>query len=108
MRRILVDHARKHRAEKRGGGEKKISLTEAGEIGTEPDLDLIALDEALSNLASFDSQKSKVVELRYFGGLTAEETAKTLRVSLRTVERDWSLARAWLYRELQGDPGPAG
>jgi RNA polymerase sigma factor (TIGR02999 family) len=101
MRRILVDHARRHRAAKRGEG-KKLPLMEAAHAGGELDLDLIALDEALSRLAALNLRKARVVELRFFAGLTTEETARALDVTTRTVERDWRLARAWLFREMGG------
>lgn len=101
MRRILVDHARsKHRA-KRGGYAVKLPLDEATlAAGNERSLDLLALDEALTGLAEFDAQLARVVELKFFGGLTIEETAHALDVSHATVERDWQMARAWLYRQL--------
>ncbi|WP_287128293.1 sigma-70 family RNA polymerase sigma factor [Candidatus Cyanaurora vandensis] len=101
MRRILVDHARSHRAEKRGGDLQKISLDDAlGVSARERDVDLVALDEALTQLARLDTQQCQIVELRYFGGLTIEETATVLSISSATVKRDWSMARAWLRREL--------
>lgn len=100
MRNILVDHARRHRAEKRGSGEYELSLSEADRYSSQANVNLIALDEALNNLASTSSQHAKVVELRFFGGLTIEETAKVLAVSHATVERDWAFARAWLKKEL--------
>jgi RNA polymerase sigma factor (TIGR02999 family) len=98
MRRILVDHARSRDASKRGGGETHLALDEA----EAQDADVIALDDALNSLAAFDPRQSRIVELRYFGGLTIEETAEALGVSHATVEREWSLARAWLRRELSG------
>jgi RNA polymerase sigma factor (TIGR02999 family) len=107
IRRILVDHARGHLTAKRGGGAFKLSLDDA--IG-EPqgrDLDLVALDDALSGLAQFDEQQAKVVELRFFAGLSIEETAAALGISPATVKRDWAAARAYLFRELQrGEPKP--
>jgi RNA polymerase sigma-70 factor (ECF subfamily) len=101
MRRILVDHARLHHAAKRGGtGHHKLSLTHVDQIAGKPDVDLLALHEALEALAEIDPQQSRIVELRFFGGLTIEETAEVLSVSHATVERDWKMARAWLRREL--------
>src|SRR5687768_13509818 len=99
MRRVLVDHARGHKRDKRGGG-LKLALVEAdGVVETESE-DLVSLDEALNQLACKHPQKSRVVELRFFGGLSIEETARVLQVSDSTVERDWKFARAWLAREL--------
>ncbi len=103
MRRILVDHARRHRSDKRGGRLRAVPLSEAELASLDRDVDLVALDEALTRLAAFDERKCRVVELRFFVGLTAEETAKTLGLSTRSIEREWRLARAWLYREL-GEP----
>jgi RNA polymerase sigma factor (TIGR02999 family) len=100
MRRILVDHARAHGASKRGAGERPLSLDEALVAAPSSDVDLLALDEALTRLAAIDSQQSQVVELRFFGGLTMEETAEVLHISPATVGREWTLARAWLYAEL--------
>ena len=100
MRRILVDHARAVQAEKRGGRQFAVSLTEAEGFGTSPDLDLLRVNEALERLAALDPDQARVVELRFFGGLTIEEAAEALRVSHATVERDWKMARAWLRREL--------
>ncbi len=103
MRRILVDHARaKHRA-KRGGGNLRMTLNEATTIAKSRSIDLIALDEALSRLAEIDLQQCKVVELRFFSGLNVEETAEVLRISPATVKRDWSVAKAWLHREISGE-----
>jgi len=101
MRRVLVNQALARRRHKRGGEAVLVSLTEAG---AEPDrsAEVIALDEALQSLARFDDRKSRVVELRFFGGLNAEETAEVLGISSRTVHREWDLARAWLFRELRG------
>ena len=101
MRRILVDVARARKKLKRGGDAVWISLDDAPEIPHATDADLIALDDALTALAAFDERKSRVVELRFFGGLTIAETAAVLRVSPITVTRDWDLARAWLARELR-------
>src|SRR3989454_1357049 len=100
MRRILVDHARHHHAAKRGGAEPKLSLDEAVWVSAEHATDLTALDDALNRLAVLDPQHSRLVELRFFGGLTIEETAEVLGVSPATVKREWRLARAWLYREF--------
>ena len=101
MRRILVDVARARKKLKRGGDAIQVSLDEAMSISHEPGADVVALDEALTALAAFDERKSKVVELRFFGGLTVEETAEVLKVSVMTVMRDWSFAKAWLLRELE-------
>jgi RNA polymerase sigma factor (TIGR02999 family) len=101
MRRILVDHARRQHAAKRGGAEPKLSLDEAVWVSAAPAPDLTALDDALTRLAGLDPQHSRLVELRFFGGLTIEETAEVLGVSPATVKRDWSMAKAWLYRELR-------
>ncbi len=101
MRRILVDFARQRQNLKRGGGAQQVSLDEALLIAPERGGDLIALDEALNRLAALNARQAQVVELRYFGGLTEEEMAEAMNVSLRTVQRDWNLARLWLYRELQ-------
>jgi RNA polymerase sigma-70 factor, ECF subfamily len=102
MRRILVDFARARHYAKRGGAAQQVSLDEAVTIHEDRSAELIALDEALKSLAEIDPRKSQVVELRFFGGLNAKETAEALKVSQRTVEREWNLARAWLYRELRG------
>lgn len=100
MRRILVDFARTKNSLKRGGEQIKVTLDERIAVPFERGTDLVALDEALENLAKFSPRQSQIVELRYFGGLTEEEIAEALNVSTRTVRRDWSVARAWLYREL--------
>ncbi|MGH9839605.1 MAG: sigma-70 family RNA polymerase sigma factor [Blastocatellia bacterium] len=100
MRRVLVDFARSRQNLKRGGGARQVSLDEALVVSSERGEELIALDDALSALAEFNPRQSRIVELRYFGGLSEEETAEALKISIRTVRRDWSLARAWLYREL--------
>jgi len=102
MRRILVDFARARHYTKRGGAAQQVSLDEAITIHEDRSAEFIALDEALKSLAEIDPRKSQVVELRFFGGLSAEETAEALKVSQRTVEREWNSARAWLYRELRG------
>jgi len=104
MRHILVDHARERARAKRGGGAFRISLSDAEHLAMPRPPDVVALDDALNALEKFDRRKSKVIELRFFGGLSLQETADVLRVSVGTVRRDWSLARAWLYREL-GDGG---
>jgi RNA polymerase sigma-70 factor, ECF subfamily len=101
MRRILVDHARVRQAQKRGGSDhQQLSLSHADRVAEKPGVDLLALHEALNDLAKIDEQQSRIVELRFFGGLTIEETAEVLEISHATVERDWTLARAWLRREL--------
>ena len=105
MRCILVDHARAHQAAKRGGGAHKLSLDEVAELAEGQAVDLIALDDALKALAALDPQQSRVVELRYFGGLTVEEAAEVLGVSPATVKRDWTTARAWLHREISKSSG---
>jgi RNA polymerase sigma factor (TIGR02999 family) len=105
MRRILIDVARARKKLKRGGGAVWISLDDTAEIAEAPDAEVIALDDALTALAAFDERKSRVVELRFFGGLTVDETAEALRVSPITVVRDWTLARAWLAREMRGADG---
>ncbi|HTY42634.1 MAG TPA: sigma-70 family RNA polymerase sigma factor [Thermoanaerobaculia bacterium] len=102
MRRILVDHARARRARKRGGGARQVELDEALVVSPERGSDLVALDDALQALAVVDARKAQVVELRYFGGLSANESAEALGVSPETVLRDWRLAKAWLLRELSG------
>jgi RNA polymerase sigma factor (TIGR02999 family) len=102
MRRILVDFARRHRSSKRGGEAEPLSLEEALVVSKERGADLVALDEALNALAAIDPRRSRVVELRFFGGLTVEETAEVLKVSPETVMHDWKLARIWLLRELSG------
>jgi RNA polymerase sigma factor (TIGR02999 family) len=101
MRRILVDFARQRNFQKRSGEARQVLLEEAATIAPERCADFIALDDALNALAELDRRQSLVVELRFFGGLSLNETAEALRVSVGTVRRDWSLARAWLYRELK-------
>ena len=103
MRRILVDHARARHAQKRGGGGVRVTFDEALVVTDEPRQDVVALDDALEALAKFDERKSRVVELRFFGGLSVEETAAVLDVSPDTVMRDWRLAKAWLQGEMRGD-----
>jgi RNA polymerase sigma factor (TIGR02999 family) len=100
MRRILVNHARAHATEKRGGAGRRLSLEEANISVEQSATDLIALDEALSRLVELDERKGRVVELLYFGGLEHREVAEVLNVSEKTVQRDWQIARSWLYREL--------
>ena len=100
MRRILLDHARRNIAEKRGGAIHKISLDDLSDVPQMPDEKLIALNDALNELAQIDAHQSCIIELRYFGGLTVEETAEVLKVSPRTVQREWTIARAWLYQNL--------
>jgi RNA polymerase sigma factor (TIGR02999 family) len=100
MRRILVDHARTKHRDKRGGPAKKLSLDEAVNLAEPIRPDLVALDDALKGLAEIDERKSRVVELRFFGGLSVDETAEVLEVSPQTVLRDWKLAKAWLYQEI--------
>jgi len=100
MRNILVDHARSREAAKRGGQHYSVSVSELDRVSKSSEVDLVVLHEALERLAAYDSQKSRIVELRFFGGLTIEETAEVLDISHATVERDWKMARAWLRREL--------
>jgi RNA polymerase sigma factor (TIGR02999 family) len=100
MRRILIDHAKAKHREKRGGAARKLSLDEAANYVNEPAAELIALDESLRILAEMDARKARIVELRYFGGLTVDETAQVLDISDKTVMRDWNLAKAWLYQQL--------
>jgi len=107
MRRILVDHARQHRAAKRGGsGQQRLSITSAGQLAgkrlsTEPPIDLLGLHEALEELAEMDPQQARIVELKFFGGLSIDETAEVMGIGHATVERDWKMARAWLRRKLE-------
>ena len=100
MRGLLVDHARRAQADKRGGSNYSVSLSEADRIGQQKDFDLVALDQALDRLAELEPRHSQIIEMRFFAGLTIEETAVALGVSHATIERDWNLARAWLFREL--------
>ena len=100
MRNILVDHARRRQADKRGGDEIMLSLGHADRLGKQSDVNLLALDDALQSLATNSPEHARVIELRYFGGLTIEETALVMHVSHATVERDWAFARAWLKKEL--------
>jgi RNA polymerase sigma factor (TIGR02999 family) len=101
MRRLLVDHARRHNAEKRGQDFQKLSLDENVDRAVERSTELIALDDALKALAAFDPQKARVVELRYFGGLSIEETADVMGVTATTIKRHWRFAKAWLHGEMQ-------
>jgi len=103
MRRVLVDHARARGFRKRGGGAQRVTLDEELIVSAEPALDLVALDRALEALAAADVRKSRVIELRFFGGLSVEETAEVLHVSPQTIKRDWRLAKLWLLRELHGE-----
>ena len=100
IRRILVDHARGHKAAKRGAGSPRLSLDEAMAVAEERDLDIIALDDALTRLAKIDPDQSQIVELRFVGGLSIEETSALLGLSTATVGREWASARAWLFREI--------
>jgi RNA polymerase sigma factor (TIGR02999 family) len=102
MRRILVDHARQHQAAKRGGSEqRRISITSAERVVEQPEVDLLALNEALDELTQMDPQQSRIVELKFFGGLSIDEIAEVLSIGHATVERDWKMARAWLRRQLE-------
>ena len=104
MRRVLVDHARTRGYQKRGGGAERVSLDGALLEAAQRPLDVIELDRALETFATVDARRSRVVELRFFGGLTLEETAEVLNVSSETVKRDWRVAKLWLLRELNGNP----
>ncbi|HSD45758.1 MAG TPA: sigma-70 family RNA polymerase sigma factor [Pyrinomonadaceae bacterium] len=102
MRRILVDHARQHQAAKRGGSnQQRLSITSAEQVAKQPEVDLLALNEALEELTQMDPQQAQIVELKFFGGLSIDETAEVLGISHATVERDWKMARAWLRRQLE-------
>jgi len=103
MRHILVDHARARQTEKRGGDAQRIALEDAVNLSDKTDIDLLALDEAMRQLAEFDAQQSKIVELRFFGGLTIEETAHVLSISPATVKREWTMAKAWLFRRMRDE-----
>jgi RNA polymerase sigma factor (TIGR02999 family) len=102
MRQILIEHARSHSAMKRGGGAGKITLEETQALQEQTSIDIIALDGALDRLTAMDAQQGKIVELRFFGGLTIEDTSEVLGISPATVKRDWVTARAWLHREITG------
>jgi RNA polymerase sigma factor (TIGR02999 family) len=102
MRRILVEHARRHN-QKRGGGLQHVSLEETAVVREDQGADLVALDDAMNALSQLDPRKVQIVEMRFFGGLSVEETAEVLKISPITVKRDWRAAKAWLYRELSGD-----
>jgi RNA polymerase sigma-70 factor (ECF subfamily) len=104
MRRVLIDHARSKRRVKRGGLQQKVSLEDVVIAAEEQTYDLVALDEALDRLAKVDARQSRIVELRFFGGLSVEQTAEVLSISPKTVKRDWAVARAWLHRELRNSP----
>jgi RNA polymerase sigma factor (TIGR02999 family) len=111
MRQILVDYARRHRSAKRGAGVGALSLEDSSIMltqGQDKDVDVVALDDALKALTQIDPRKARVVELRFFGGLTFEETAEILKVSAITVQRDWSTARAWLHREMRRGKSDGG
>ena len=104
MRRVLVDHARSRGYQKRGGAAERVTLHEGLLTAAAQEIDVIALDRALEALAAVDPRKSRVIELRFFGGLSVEETAEVLHVSPDTVKRDWRLAKLWLLKELEGEP----
>lgn len=107
MRRILLDNARRHGAAKRGSGGQKLSLDDVATLSTDgANESLIALDLALQKLETIDAEQSRIVELRYFGGLTIEETAEVLKTSPSSVQREWTIARAWLYKAISGSPDP--
>jgi RNA polymerase sigma factor (TIGR02999 family) len=102
MREILIEHARAQKAAKRGGGALRLTLDEKVAFVNQPDVDLLELDRALTELAGFDEQQSRIVELRFFGGLTIEDTSEVLGIAPATVKREWITARAWLYRSITG------
>jgi RNA polymerase sigma factor (TIGR02999 family) len=106
MRRILVSHVRAHRAEKRGGGETRLTLDEGLALSPQRDVNLLALDDALTKLEALDPEKSRMVELRFFSGLSVGEAAEVLGVSARTVDRQWQIAKAWLHREMSRGEAP--
>jgi RNA polymerase sigma-70 factor, ECF subfamily len=108
MRRILVNHAKSTGRIKRGGGRGRIPLEDAAIVAPEADVDLVALDEALTRLAAFDERKSRIVELRFFGGMSVEETAEVMSIAPATVKRDWTMAKAWLLREVTKGDGVEG
>ena len=101
MRQILVDHARARQTEKRGGDAQTIALDEAISFARQPEIDLLALDDALARLAGLDERQARIVEMRFFGGLSIEETAEVIGASPRTVKRDWAFAKAWLHKQLK-------
>jgi RNA polymerase sigma factor (TIGR02999 family) len=103
MRQVLVDHARSRGYRKRGGNAQRVPLEDAMPLSPEPEIDVLAVDRALEALAKVDPRKSQVVELRFFGGLSVEETAEVLGISVETVKRDWRFAKLWLSRELEGE-----
>lgn len=100
MRRILVDHAKQHKSAKRGSGIRPVTLDEPLQVARQPSMDMVALDDALSALTAIDPQRARIVELRFFGGLSNEEVAEVLAISTATVQRQWAGARAWLYQEM--------
>jgi len=102
IRRILVDHFRQHQAGKRGAGAVKLELDDAMAVAQQTELDLVGLDDALEKLAALDERQGRIVELRFFAGLSVEETAEVMKISPATVKREWSSARAWLFREMTG------
>jgi RNA polymerase sigma-70 factor (ECF subfamily) len=109
MRRILIDHAKSRHRAKRGGGAREVSLDEVASLARDRSAELVLLDEALKRLEAFDKRKSQVVELRFFGGLSIEETAEVMKISTISVSRDWNTAKAWLYREISGkEPDDTG
>ncbi|HKU62206.1 MAG TPA: sigma-70 family RNA polymerase sigma factor [Gemmatimonadales bacterium] len=108
MRRLLVDHARGRAARKRGGGAEAVSLSLVEAPSGRPEVELIALEQALERLASVDPRKAQVVELKFFGGLSAREIAEVMGISDATVEREWTFAKAWLYKAIEGAPGEPG
>ena len=101
MRRILIDHARSHLRQKRGGGQKMVTLNEGLVFSPEQSMELLQLDQSLDRLAQLDPRQSKIVEMRFFAGLTVEETAEVLHISPKTVKREWSIAKAWLHGDLR-------
>jgi RNA polymerase sigma factor (TIGR02999 family) len=101
MRRILVDHARRHHSQKRGGSETQLCLDEAVSFAQDVNVDVVAVDEALLELARLDPQQSRIVELRFFGGLTLDEAAEVMQISRSTVQREWNMAKAWLHGQLK-------
>jgi RNA polymerase sigma-70 factor (ECF subfamily) len=108
MRRVLVDHARAHRAGKRGGTDRRTLLDSALAAANNQSAEMMALDEALDRLAALDPRQCRIVELKFFAGLSEEETAEVLGISTRTVKRDWAVARAWLFNQLAAGAGAAG